>query len=54
MLTELAIKATKPRQKPYKLSDGRGLHLLVDPNGGRWWRLRYRFEGREKMLSLGI
>jgi len=53
MLTETKIRAAKPRQKPYKLSDGKGLHLAVDPSGGRWWRLRYRFEGREKMLSLG-
>jgi hypothetical protein len=54
MLTETSIKAAKPRERPYTLPDGRGLHLLVAPNGGRWWRLRYRFEGREKMLSLGI
>jgi integrase len=53
MLTEIAIKAAKPRHKPYKSSDGRGLYLLVEPNGGRGWRFRYRFEGREKMLSLG-
>jgi hypothetical protein len=54
MLTESAIRAAKPRHKPYKLTDGRGLHLLIDPQGNRGWRLRYRFEGREKMLSLGI
>lgn len=54
MLTEIAIKSAKPRVKPYKLSDGRGLFLLVDPKGGRGWRVRYRFDGREKMLSLGI
>lgn len=54
MLTEIAIKSAKPRQKPYKSSDGRGLYLLVEPNGGRGWRFRYRFQGREKMLSVGI
>jgi len=54
MLTEIAIKSAKPRVKPYKLSDGRGLFLLVDPKGARGWRARYRFDGREKMLSLGI
>ena len=53
MLTEAAIRAAKPRQKPYKLPDGRGLHLLIDPSGGRWWRFRYRHGGHEKMLSLG-
>ena len=39
--------------KPYKLADGGGLFLLVNPNGGKWWRLKYRFHGREKLLSLG-
>ncbi|MEJ0006027.1 MAG: integrase arm-type DNA-binding domain-containing protein [Steroidobacteraceae bacterium] len=52
-LTEAAIRAAKPRQKAYKLTDGRGLLLLIDPRGGRYWRLRYRHEGTEKMLSLG-
>jgi integrase len=54
MLTDTKIKAAKPREKPYKLSDGRGLYLLVDPSGGRWWRLKYRFRGKEKKLSLGV
>jgi integrase len=53
MLSDRAIKAAKPRDKPYKLADGRGLHLLVTPHGGRWWRFKYRFDGREKSLSLG-
>ena len=53
-LSEVAIKAAKPRQKPCKLSDGDGLHLLVTREGGRWWRLRYRWQGREQMLSLGV
>lgn len=50
-LTEAAIKAARPSEKPYKLSDGRGLVLYVDPSGGRWWRLRYRYGDREKQLS---
>lgn len=48
-----AIQNAKPRGKPYKLTDGQGLCLLVQPNGSRWWRLRYRFQGKERMLSLG-
>ena len=53
-LTDTAVKAAKAAPKPYKLSDQDGLVLLVTPNGYKWWRLRYRFEGREKMLSLGV
>jgi integrase len=53
-LTHAQIKSAKPRERPYKLADGRGLTLLVTPAGGKIWRLRYRFAGREKMLSLGI
>ena len=53
MLTETRIRAAKPHQKPYKLPDGRGLYLLVSPTGGRLWRLRYRYAGRESMLGLG-
>jgi integrase len=52
-LTDTAIKAARPRHKPYKLSDGAGLFLLVQPGGGRWWRLKYRFQGRELGMSLG-
>lgn len=53
-LTLAAIRAAKPTQKPYKLSDGGGLYLLVNPSGSLWWRLKYRFEGREKLLSVGV
>jgi integrase len=53
MLTATRIRAAKPRQKPYKIPDGRGLYLLVSPTGGRLWRLRYRYAGRESMLGLG-
>ena len=52
-LTDVAIKAAKPRDKPYKLFDGRGLHMVVVPSGGRWWRFRYNVDGREKLISLG-
>ena len=53
-LTDTAIKTAKPREKPYKLSDGRGLYLIVTPKGGRWWRLKYMYARREKSLSLGV
>jgi integrase len=52
-LTETHLRATKPKERPYKLRDGRGLYLLVTPGGGRLWRLRYRHAGRESMLGLG-
>ena len=49
----MAVRTAKPRVKPYKLSDERGLLLIVTPSKGKWWRLRYRFNGTERMLSLG-
>ena len=52
-LTAAAIQAAKPREKPYKLFDQGGLFLLVHSNGGRYWRLKYRMHGREKLLALG-
>lgn len=53
VLTQFSIVKAKPAGKPYKLSDGGGLHLLVQPGGGKLWRFRYRFAGRENMLALG-
>jgi integrase len=53
VLSDAAIKAAKPRGQPYKLTDGQGLHLFVTPAGGKLWRLRYGFAGKEKLLSLG-
>ena len=52
-LTQFEMRNAKPAEKPYKLSDGGGLHLLVQPNGNKFWRYRYRFAGVEKMLALG-
>jgi len=52
-LTHLKIRKAKPKERPYKLTDERGMYLLVSPNGGKWWRFDYRFEGRRKTLSLG-
>ncbi len=53
MLTDAEIKRTKPRDKPFKLSDGNGLHLYITPAGGRLWRYRYEIAGKEKLLSIG-
>ena len=53
MLSDTAIKNAKPGAKPLKLSDEKGLFLLLSPAGGKWWRLKYRFGGKEKLLSLG-
>ena len=52
-LTETAIKKAKPGDKPIKLSDGRGMYLLVNPVGSKLWRWKYRVLGKEKVLSLG-
>lgn len=52
-LTDVAVRKAKPGDKPYKLADGGGSFLLVNPNGSKWWRLKYRFEGKEKLLALG-
>ena len=54
MLTEHAVGNSKPKPKPYKLADFAGLYLLVQPNGSKWWRLKYRLQGVEKCISLGI
>src|SRR5437868_6521846 len=53
MLSQYTVQNAKPRDKPYKLADGNGLHLLVQTNGSRLWLFRYRFGGKEKMLSFG-
>jgi integrase len=53
-LTDTALRAAKPKQTPYKLFDEKGLYLLVAPTGGRAWRFKYRIQGREKLLSLGL
>jgi hypothetical protein len=54
MLTNAVISGARPREKPFKLSDGGGLFLLVNPSGSRWWRFKFRVHGRENLLSLGI
>ncbi|HEU5295438.1 MAG TPA: integrase arm-type DNA-binding domain-containing protein [Burkholderiaceae bacterium] len=53
MLSDTQIRTTKPGGKSVRLYDERGLYLEVTPSGGRWWRLKYRFSGKEKLLSMG-
>ncbi|WP_316391096.1 tyrosine-type recombinase/integrase [Citrobacter farmeri] len=53
-LTARQVSTAKPTEKPYKLSDGGGLYLLVNPNGSRYWRMKYRYAGKEKLLSIGV
>lgn len=52
-LTDTGVRSAKPRQKRYKVSDGRGLYLLIEANGSKLWRFKYRFAGKEKKLALG-
>lgn len=52
-LSEIQIKKAKASDRPYKLADGEGLFLLVQRNGSKLWRLKYRFRGKEKLLSFG-
>jgi hypothetical protein len=54
-LTDRTIQSkAKPANRPFKLFDGHGLYLLVKPNGGRYWRMQYRFKGRAKTLAFGV
>ena len=52
-LTDVKIRNTKPSEKPQRLWDGGGLYLEVSPTGGKLWRLKYRYLGKEKLLALG-
>src|SRR6185312_6180250 len=54
MLTDVRIRSAKPAEKSYKVGDSGGLYLLIHPSGGRWWRLKYRFNGKERGISLGV
>ena len=53
LLTTIKIEKAKPKDKPYKLRDGDGLFVLIHPNGGKYWRLRYSFARKEKEVALG-
>jgi len=53
-LTELGVRKAKPSSKQKKLTDGRGLFLLLHPNGSKYWRMKYRFMGKEKLFAIGV
>jgi integrase len=53
MLSDTGVRNAKPEEKMRKLFDGLGLYLLISPAGGKWWRFKYRFAGKERLLSLG-
>ena len=53
-LTDIKIRSAKPREKSYKLSDSGGLYLEVSVTGGKYWRWKYRFSGKEKRLAFGV
>lgn len=52
-LTDDAIEAVKPRERPFKVADGGSLYLLVSPSGGKLWRFNFRIDGKRKTLALG-
>ncbi len=52
-LTDLAIKTARPKDKLYKLTDGQGLFAVIMPSGAKYWRYKYRYANKEKLLSLG-
>jgi len=53
-LTVVQVRNAKPKSKPYRVFDGGGLHLEVSPTGAKYWRLKYRYAGKEKRLALGV
>lgn len=53
-LSDTAARKAKPEEKPYKMADGGGMYLEVMPNGSKYWRMKYRFNGKEKRLALGV
>ena len=53
-LTDTSVRQARPGPSTFKLSDARGLFLLVQANGARYWRLKYRYARKEKMLALGV
>lgn len=53
-LADTAIASATARDRPYKLTDEKGLYLLVNPNGSRYWRFDYRFGGKHQTLSMGV
>jgi hypothetical protein len=52
-LTEIKVKSLKPQDKPYRVFDEKGLYMEAPPSGGKLWRFKYRFNGKEKRLAFG-
>ena len=52
-LNDQLIQLAESKSKSYKIFDGHGLYIEISPNGSKFWRLKYRFEGKEKRISLG-
>lgn len=52
-LTDSAVRHAQPRDKPYKMADSQGLYIQIMPSGSKFWKMKYRFDGREKKLSFG-
>lgn len=52
-LTDIALRCLKPAERPFKVFDGGGLYLMVNPDGSRWWRFKYRYGGKEKLIAFG-
>jgi integrase len=53
-LSDVKVRNAKPQAKPYKITDGEGMFLLVTPSGSKYWRFKYFFAGKEKLLALGV
>ncbi|MGE8364456.1 tyrosine-type recombinase/integrase [Cupriavidus sp.] len=53
-LTDVEVRSARPRNKAYRLTDGLGMYLEISPAGGKYWRFKYRFAGKEKRLALGV
>jgi len=53
-LSDTAVRNAKPKSTPYKMSDGEGLYLQIMPSGSKYWRFKYFFAGKEKLLALGV
>lgn len=51
---DVVYRNAKPKEKPYKVTDGKGMYLLVNPDGSKYWRMAYRFNGKQKLYAIGV
>ncbi len=54
MITDIGAKNAKPKEKLYRMFDSHGLYLEITPKGGKYWRMKFRFAGKEKRLAFGV